>query len=249
MAPTSSANGSSAFASSSSIAQIAMKLQVAEPAAEPTRVTPSTGRSASSRSSPQTSVITRRTRRTSERLEPRWARVGAGNRTVRWSPDQRPLRRPNQPGGGAVASDGTAYVAGGDRRFRSLDSGSRASSTACGSSGGVSVVATPRSRSRSKSPRSAFDISFLWLCSFTRRGFPRRPLESFLVALGANPAPGSDRREPEQQRRHDGERAVDEHRCDDLGIPPAEPDEDAGQAELRGADTARRERDQLQGAR
>ncbi len=59
-----SANGSSALASSSSIAQIAMKLQVAEPAAELTSVTPSTGRKASSRSSPQMSCTTRRTTRT-----------------------------------------------------------------------------------------------------------------------------------------------------------------------------------------
>ena len=37
------------------------------------------------------------------------------------------------------------------------------------SSRGASVAATPRSRSRSKSPRIAADISSLWLCSFTRR--------------------------------------------------------------------------------
>ena len=115
--------------------------------------------------------------------------------------DQRPIRRANSPGR-VVVSSSTGSTAGSGDSWRPAPPPSDPRSASprrpvqarargvlrllCRHRGSTrgGVVVTPRSRSRSKSPRSAFDISSLWLCSFTRRTIPRRSVDSFLLVVG-----------------------------------------------------------------
>src|SRR4051794_6586510 len=57
------------------------------------------------------------------------------------------------------------------------------------------------------------------------------------------PAERERRDQPEDERRDDGEEAVDEHRGDDARVRAAEADKRAGEAELVDPDAARSQRD------
>ena len=89
---------------------------------------------------------------------------------------------------------------------------------------GTSVADTPRARRRWKSPRRAADISSLWLCSFTRPADSPRRRRLLPVRARASASRRSSS-SPRSSVGSSGERAVQEHRRDDLGVRPAEADE------------------------
>ena len=104
------------------------------------------------------------------------ARAGARPRKRSRAPAPAPApasaRAPTRLGLGSATATGTgrfgsAPARGADDSVSCVDSSQALSGVS--SSRGARVAATPRSRSRSKSPRIAADISSLWLCSFTRR--------------------------------------------------------------------------------
>ena len=254
-----SANGSSAFASSSSIAQIAMKLHVAEPrrCRQASRRSRDAGRRRAGRPRRGASDDGRHARL--------WTLAGVETAAVRRAApprpdaDQRPIRRVNSPGRVVVSSSTGSTGPGDSRRPAPPPSDPRSASTpalelgassgscaaTCSTRGGVVVTPVPGVAQEITAERLRH-LVLVALLLHPPDASP--PFRRFLPARGrAEPPPRRDRRQAEEQRRQHRQGAVEEDGRNHLRVRPPSPTRiPSGRA--RQGRRRRGERDELQRA-